>query len=164
MVNEGNKDIRVIRTMGPANRMWAALHQASHVIEQVREHEMRRLGISMMQSAVMWVVKTTEPPVTPAKISQYLLRRPNSIAGLLDRMEKQDLIRRMKDAQTNRTIVELTEKGDSILRESVSDMQSIHNIASVLSEEEIARTTEALLALRARAIQELAAQQQAFLH
>ncbi|OGO04760.1 MAG: hypothetical protein A2Y91_03130 [Chloroflexi bacterium RBG_13_54_8] len=160
-MNEMNGGIRVGGRPGPPNRLWAALFQASHAIQRARDQELAGIGISVIQSAVLWVVKGVDPPATPAKISKWLMRKPNSISGLLDRMEKQDLIRRLKDKRRNRTIVELTEKGNRIRKESVTDMKVLHDIASVLSEEELERTTEALVALRAKAIQILAAQQEA---
>lgn len=161
-MNERNRYGTIVGITHPPNRLWAALFQASHAMETARENELRPLGISMMQSAVMWVVKVVEPPATPAKIAKWLLRKPNSISGLLDRMEQQGFITRVKDKKSNRTIVELTEIGDSVRKESTADMKAINSITSALSEEQIESTIEALIALRAKAIQEIAAQQQVF--
>ena len=163
MMNDRNEYARVVGIMQPPNRLWAALFQTSHVMEVARENEIRQLGISMMQSAVLWVAKVVEPPVTPGKLSKWLLRKPNSITGLLDRMERQGLITRVKDKKANHTIVALTELGEDIRKKSASNMKVIHNITSALSDEEIERTIEAMLVLRTKAIQEIAAQQQVFL-
>lgn len=160
-MNEMNRDIRTLAGLGPANRLWAVLFQAAHAIERARDHELAGIGTSMIQSAVLWIVKSVDPPATPSKISKWLMRKPNSISGLLDRMEQQGLIRRLRDRRRNRTILELTEKGDGIRKQSVTDMNVLRDIASVLSEEELERTTEALSALRAKAIQILAAQEEA---
>ena len=162
-MNERNEYGRVFGIMHPPNRLWAALFQTSHAIETARENELRQLGISMMQSAVLWVVKVVAPPATPAKISKWLLRKPNSISGLLDRMERQGLITRVKDKRATQTIVELTELGEDIRKRSESSMKVIHNITSILPEEEIERTIQALLLLRTKAIQEIAAQEHVFL-
>jgi DNA-binding MarR family transcriptional regulator len=138
-------------------QLWALLHQTSHAIERAREHEVRQFGISMMQSALMWVVKHIEPPATPARISRWLFREPNTVCALLDRMERRGLVRRVKNPQGGgTTAVLLTERGDELRRKSIEEMSVIGSIMSSLPDEEIDILITALQKVRTRALVELA--------
>jgi len=142
-------------------QLWALLHQTSHAIERAREQEIRQFGISMMQAALLWVVKTIEPPATPARISRWLFRQPNTVCGLLDRMERAGLVKRVRSPQgRGTTVVLLTEKGNELRRKSIAEMRAIGSIMSSLSDEEIDVLIAALQKLRARAFIELATVQE----
>jgi DNA-binding MarR family transcriptional regulator len=138
--------------------LWALLHQTSHAIERAREQEISQLGISMMQAAVMWVIRTAEPPVTPTKIARWLFRRPNTVSALLDRMEKRGLVRRVNTPHgRSMKELQLTDKGEELRRKSIEHMRVVDNIMSSLSDEEVGILITALQKLRARSFAELAA-------
>lgn len=138
-------------------QLWALLHQTTHAVERAREHEIRQFGISMMQSALMWAVKYIEPPVTPARISRWLFREPNTVCALLDRMERRGFVRRVKSPEgRGMTVVLLTEKGNELRRKSIEEMEVISNIMSCLSDEEVDTLITALRNVRTRALVELA--------
>jgi len=139
-------------------QLWALLHQTSHTVERAREHEMKECGISMMQAALLWVVRTIEPPATPAIISRWLSREPNTVSAMLNRMERKGLVKRVKHPQgRGMTEVLLTEKGDELRRKSIAEMRVIGNIMASLADEEVDILITALQKLRARAFVELAA-------
>jgi DNA-binding MarR family transcriptional regulator len=134
--------------------LWGLLNQASHAMERAREDELRPLGLSMMHAAVLYIVKVATDPVTPAQISRWLFREPHSVSGLLQRMEKQGLVKRAKDLERKNVIrVTLTEQGEEAYRRS-TEMKPIHRIMSHLSPEENDSLRASLKTLRDKALQE----------
>ena len=134
--------------------LWGLLRQAAHAVDRAREDELRHTGVSMVQAAILYIVKIVEGPVTPAKISRWLLREPHSVSGLLNRMEKQGLVKKVKDLERKNVIrVALTQKGEEAYRQS-SEGKVVHNILSCLSAEERDNLRAYLGRLRNKALQE----------
>ena len=139
-------------------QLWVLLHHACDAMARARENELRPVGISGMQAAVLFIVKTLEVPATPAEISRRLFREPHTVSGLLDRMERQGLVRRVKDLERRNLIrVAITEKGEQAYHRS-REMGVIHEILSSLSQEEQDNLRAYLETLRHKALAELAAQ------
>ncbi len=107
-------------------QLWGLLNQASHAMERAREDELRPFGLSMMHAGVLYIVKVSKDPVTPAHISRVLFREPHTaVAALLNRMEKQGLLRKTKDLERKNLIrVTLTERGEEAYRQS-REMKSL---------------------------------------
>ena len=141
--------------------LWVLLHQACDAIVRARENELRRqVGISAMQAAVLFTVKTLKVPATPAEISRWLFREPHSVSGLLNRMEKDGLVRKVKDLERNNLIrVAITEKGEEAYRRS-REMKAVRNIMSSLSEKKKQNIRGYLETLRNRALRELRVEHQ----
>ncbi len=134
--------------------LWGLVHQAAHAMERAREDELRPIGISMMHAAVLYIVKAGKEPVTPAQISRWLFREPHSVSGLLQRMEKQGLVKRAKDLERKNVIrVTLTEKGEEVYQRS-REMKPIRRILSHLSPEERDSLSASLQTLRDKALEE----------
>ena len=136
-------------------KLWVLLHQACDAMIRARENELRPIGISRMQAAVLFIVKAVTAPATPAEISHWLFREPHTVSGLLDRMEKQGLIRRVKDLERKNLIrVVITEKGEEAYQRS-REMKVIHKILSHLSQKEYDNLWAYLETLRNKALGEI---------
>lgn len=123
---------------GRDHGLWELLQQTCHAIERVRENELREVGLSMMHVAVLEIVKSAKVPVTPAKISRWLFREPHSVAGLLNRMEKEGLTRRVKDLQRKNWVrVEITEKGEDAYQRSLESNGVQEIMSSLLPGEQV---------------------------
>ncbi len=134
--------------------LWGLLNQASHAMERAREDELRPLGLSMMHAAVLYVVKVSKNPVTPAHLSRVLFREPHSVSALLNRMEKQGLLRKTKDLERKNAIrVTLTERGEEACRQS-REMKSLRRVLSTISPKERESLRAPLETLRDKAIEE----------
>jgi DNA-binding MarR family transcriptional regulator len=140
---------------GRENELWTLLTQAQHAAIRASETELRQLGVSQMHAEVLLTVKTADGPVTPAEISRLLFREPHTISGLLTRMEKQGLVKRVRDLQRkNRVRITLTDEGEQTYRK-LGDISAIRNIMSCLSRTEQRNLRDCLLKLRRRALEEL---------
>ena len=139
----------------PEYELWVLLHQACDAMIRARENELRKFGISRMQAAVLFIIKAIDGQATPAEISRWLFREPHTVFGLLKRMEKQGLVRRVKDLERKNMIrVTITEKGEEACRQS-RDMKVIRTILSGLSPEQRDNLKPYLETLRKRALGKL---------
>jgi len=134
--------------------LWVLLHQTFNAMVRADENELRQFGISTPQAAVLCVVKTVTVPATPAEISRWLFRQPHTVSGLLNRMEKQGLVRKVKDLERKNMIrIVLTEKGEEVHQKS-KEMKVICKIMARLSPEERSNLRTYLKALRNEALKE----------
>ena len=135
--------------------LWALMRRTCDAMTRAREDELRAFDLSMIQAATLFAVKTIKGPATPAEISRWLFRQAHSVSGLLDRMEKDGLVRRVKDLEKKNLIrVTLTEKGEKAYQQSRA-RNSIHGILSCLSEKEREDLRTYMKTLRNRALDEL---------
>lgn len=116
--------------------LWVLLRQTRDAMVKARERELEKYGISSIQAAVLFTIQAIGAEATPAEISRRLVREPHSVSGLLNRMEKQHLITRVKDLpKRNMVRVVMTDKGREAYEQSTKRL-SMHEIMSVLSEAE----------------------------
>jgi len=136
--------------------IWAAMHQARDTMARCREREVRPTGLTGTQAAVIWIVKNTTAPPTPAEISRWIFREPHTISTLLKQMEKQGLVRKIKDLDRKNLVrIEVTEKGEQAFRQSTEGRKAIDDILNCLSDEEAKHLLECLKILRSKALEKL---------
>ena len=136
-------------------KLWVLLRQTCHAIVTASENELRQIGISSRQAAVLSIVKAVTVPTTPAEISRWLFRQPHTVSGLLNRMEKQGLVRKVNDLERKNMIrIVLTEKGEQVYQRS-REMKVIDKILSYLSPEERDNLRTYLETLRNKALEEI---------
>ena len=63
--------------------LWVILHQTRDAIFKARENELSATGISPMQAAVLFIIKSIKGAVTPAEISRWLYREHHTVSALL---------------------------------------------------------------------------------
>jgi len=138
-------------------QLWALLNQTHHAIWRARERELDDIGLSAIQAGVLFFVSTLEGPVTPAVLSRLLHREPHTVSGLLTRMEKQGLVRRVKDLKRkNQVRIVLTPKGKKAY-EMQNKTGVINKIVGSLTQSERASLGGHLEKLRNSALIELRA-------
>jgi DNA-binding MarR family transcriptional regulator len=139
-------------------QLWGILHQTAWALARNRQNELNDVGATAMQAAVMVIVKTVKGPITPAEISRWLFREPQSVSSLLNQMERKGLLRKAKDLERKNMVrVELTEKGEEVYRRSLEKTETLREIMSCLTEEERSYLERCLLKLRAQALKTLGA-------
>ena len=135
--------------------VWMLLNQASEAMFKAREKELNGNGVTAMEATALFIIQAIGNQATPAEISRWILREPHSVSGLLDRMERRGLIKRTKDlAWKNMVRVTVTEQGKEAYEISTA-RESIHNILSVLSDEECRQLGSYLRTVRDRALDRL---------
>lgn len=92
--------------------LWTMLEQVHSGITLARDRELEKHGISTIKAAALFIISSIGNEATPAEISRWILRRPHSVSGLLDRMEKDGLIKKTKNLHKKNLVrVTITPKG-----------------------------------------------------
>ncbi len=141
--------------------LWFLLRQACDAALRARDKELSRYGISVEEAAVLFVVQANGERATPSEISRWLFREPHSTSGLIIRMEKDGLVRKLNDLERKNMLrVVMTEKGREAYEESTG-RKSIHRMMSSLSEDERQLMRSCLEKLRNEALKELSVERKA---
>ncbi len=131
--------------------LWALLTQARYSMFRVREKELREDGISPEQAGVLVIVCSLGKNATPSEISRWLLRRPNTISTIVERMIKKGLVRKkIHSKRKNMVRVVLTKKGRE-LESKIRGYNSINEMMSPLSKEDKEQLKSYLQTLRDKA-------------
>ena len=137
------------------HELWLLLRQATLLLAEVRSKELHQYGITTMQASVALIIDGLEGKVTPGLISQWLLRKPHTVSGILARMQKQGLVNKTKDLKRKGMVnVTLTEKGHEAYMQSLK-RKPMRAILSCLSEEEHQQLLSSLRKLRDKAFKHL---------
>lgn len=135
--------------------LWVLLSQTRDAIVKVRERELLSQGISERHAQLLFVIKLIGRDATPAKVARWVFREPHTISEILNRMEKQGLIRKVNDLdRKNHVRIEITEKGEDEYRRSFIP-RSIPDILTVLPEVEREQFIGSLMKLREAAIERI---------
>jgi DNA-binding MarR family transcriptional regulator len=132
--------------------LWVLFSQTRDAILKARERELHSYRISERHAQLLFIINLIGHNATPAKVARWLFREPHSISEILDRMEKQGLLLKVKDMDRKNLIrIELTEKGyDQYQRSFIP--KNIPNILSTLSDDERKQFVSLLMKLRKAAI------------
>jgi len=115
---------------------WRFFRQTGVLMGKARQKELDQYGISIVQSGVIECVHISGNNVTPTEISKWLILRPQSVSGLLNRMEEKGLITKTNDVERRNVVrVSLTEKGEQAYN-GIIKRKSIYSIIMSMNEEE----------------------------
>ena len=148
--------------LSPENeyRLWVLLHHTRDVMFKAREKELRKYGITCMQSAVMFIIKANDGKATPSTIAKWLLRAPHTVSGILTRMERESLVKKTANSNVKGQMnVSLTERGEEVYRQTLQ-RKSIQEIMSCLPEQERKQLSLSLEKLRHESFRNLAIPEQ----
>jgi len=141
--------------------LWFLLRQACDASLRARDKELSQYDISVEEAAVLFVVQANGERATPSEISRWLFREPHSTSGLIIRMEKDGLVRKLHDLERKNMLrVVMTEKGRDAYEKSTA-RESIHRIMSSLSQDERQQLRSCLERLRNEALKELRVERKA---
>lgn len=134
--------------------LWWLIVHMRRAMYKARAKELFQYGITPEEAAVLFIVKAIGPRATPAEISRWLLREPHSTSGLINRMEKKGLVRKVKDLERKNMVrVAITEKGQQAHNQSAK-RGTIHRIMSALDGDERQQMWEYVRKLRDKAFEE----------
>ena len=136
--------------------LWVLLSRTRDAVFKARQKELNQWNISIVQAAVLSSLYDADEKATPAKISRWIFREPQSVSEVLGRMESRGLLRKIKDLdKKNRVRVVLTEQGREMYHSKSSNAESIWNIMSCLSDEERQQMSSYLRKIQDAALKEL---------
>jgi len=94
------------------------LGQTWQTMYNTLEGKLAKSGLTPQQTYVLWFCKYYPGPLTPAEISRMLFRKSQSVAGLLSRMEREGLVKKVPKRKGHPfTEVQITAEGEKRLRD-----------------------------------------------
>ena len=128
---------------------WALLRQTSSALQKVAERKLAKLGLTPEQVDVLWICRDYPDTLIPAEIARLIFREEQTVTGLLNRMEREGLLKRVPKRKGKPfTEVKITDKGTEAAGAGVAiAMSLITEIMSTLSapeHEELQRLLQVL--------------------
>jgi DNA-binding MarR family transcriptional regulator len=124
-------------TLSESNfELWRLISRANHSILVHRQRELRKNLIPVRQLWVLIAIKELGTTATLAEVAKQLERETSVISSQTKLMEKDGLIKRIKNTpKSNLLTLELTKKGRDIIKAN-SHSESIQKILGSLSQDE----------------------------
>jgi DNA-binding MarR family transcriptional regulator len=95
----------------PGGEDWSLLHDTCFGVIKVAERAFAEVGLTYPQVEVLAILSSREGGVRPSDLADGLVVETQSITGLLDRMERSGLVRRVPNPEDRRSVfVEPTAK------------------------------------------------------
>ena len=83
-----------IEFVNPTMTTWTLLRQTWIALNRVTETKLAKAGLTPEKLAVLWAARDYPFELTPAELARLLFRENQTVAGLLNRMVAEGLIRR----------------------------------------------------------------------
>ena len=144
-----------VDTLGPPMVAWALLYQMHTAIFKTMERELLPIGVSPPQVLALAAIKLSSEPMTPGRLAALLAQETQSLTGLVDRMEAQGLVQRIRDLPDRRTIrLALTVAGEAKLAEVLPRNEQIaEQVFAGLHARRLAELTRILEEMRSMVLQ-----------
>ncbi|MBN1161614.1 MAG: winged helix DNA-binding protein [Dehalococcoidales bacterium] len=132
---EGIKKSRISKKDDPEINLLIILDQAHSIVSSAVELELKHLRLTQPQVRILNMLSRENRPVTIDELVNWTLKEFNSVSTLINRMEKNGLVKKYKKKGELKNYITLTEKGDILYNKKVTE-RSIHLIFGKLSVEE----------------------------
>ena len=142
---------------GDSLTAFAQLRHAWLAMSKVAEARLHEVDSTYESVGILWACRDFPGPLHPAEIARLVFKEPHTIVALLNRLEKQGLIERIrKEPGHPFTEVKLTAKGKRACSERVDILKDvIAELMSALSDEELEQLIKLTRALQTKAIEML---------
>ena len=136
---------------------WAVLRQTWIAVNKAAEVKLAKVSLTPEKAAVLWACKDYPGTLTPAEIARLVFRENQTIAGLLNRMEKEGLVTRVPKRKGHPfTEVKITSKGEKLAGPGIEIYKGlIKGLASGLSVDEQKQLQKLLKTLRQKMLDEM---------
>lgn len=136
---------------------WTLFYQAWQASYKLEERRITKVGLTPEQVDVLWLSKEYTIPLTPAEIARSTFRESQTVAGLVSRMEREGLVRRVPKRKGHPfTEVKITAEGEKAFTRGIeAGLSTVADIMSSLSPEELEQLQGLLRKIRQKALKEL---------
>lgn len=119
-------------------KSWRQVYQTDNLLKQCQDQICREYGITVEQYAVIMIINYAGGSARVTDIAQWLIRSPNSISMIIDRMVKAGLVKRTRDRVDRRAVkVTATSKGNDAVKEAhMAILEFLRKIFQPLSYED----------------------------
>jgi MarR family transcriptional regulator, transcriptional regulator for hemolysin len=110
----------------PAFTTFSILRQGWIAMNKAIEAKLAKLGLTPEQLAVLWAGRDYPGTLIPAEIARLLSRENQTIAGLLNRMERDGLVTRSPKRKGQPfTAVKITPKGEQLVEPGIAILKEL---------------------------------------
>ena len=136
---------------------WAVMRSTWIAVNKAAELKLAKVGLTPEKAAVLWACKDYPGTLTPAEIARLVFRENQTIAGLLNRMEKEGLVTRVPKRKGHPfTEVKITSKGEKIAGPGIEVYKGlIKGLMSGVSVDEQKQLQKLLKVLRQKMLDEM---------
>jgi DNA-binding MarR family transcriptional regulator len=122
----------------PVLKSWRQIYGIYNLLKQSEDQICTEYGLTAEQYSVLMVVDYAGGSARPSDIAQWLIRSPNSISMIVDRMVKVGLVKRTRDRADRRVVnVTATGKGKAAAeRANVAVLEFVRKVFQPLSQED----------------------------
>ena len=125
--------------------LWSLFDRTRFAIGRLRELELARYGLSIEQSAVLYIITNWGGSVVAKDLENTTMRQHHSISSLINGMNKTGLVRKVKTAGEKRFTIEITKEGHDFYSQATT--ASLQETISVLSAKDRHQLISFLVAL-----------------
>lgn len=134
----------VLMSRQTINEPLRLLSAVNRLISEARNNELKPLGITTQQSAMLHRIRVLGDQATVNNIAQRMHRDQSTVSDMLKRLEKRRLVRRFIDPNDRRQVyIFLTEKGHRLCTKT-KEYRVIRRILTQLPREKIQELTGTL--------------------
>jgi DNA-binding MarR family transcriptional regulator len=117
-------------------KIWILIGDLHHKMVLVRQKELDEYNVSTRQLRILRLIESLGPEARLSKIAKTVQRKIDVISRQAVMMEKDGLIKRIRDKPKSRLLrLELTEKGQELLN-NIHRSKGMNEVLSVLTEKE----------------------------
>lgn len=123
--------------------LWCTFHQAYDLVSWHEDDVFAKANITYQQFLVLWAIKYHDEfiggPIIINDLVPLLYRSSNSISQIVNRMEKNGLLKKLRDLSDGRAVrLIMTDKGKKMFIKTVKpNFKLIKGLLSTFSEKEI---------------------------
>ena len=133
----------------PLHNLWILLSHTAYALGRQREIELAKIGMSIEKHAILHILMIQDGR-NIADIAAVRLRQHNTIFLLINRMEKQKLVKKLKNAKSKEYRIFITAQGREVYR--AATMKSLEATFSALSTEDQQKLSQSLKLLLMRSL------------
>ncbi len=150
----GEKDIKnnkYVSFIDNHYNLAAQVFFTHHALSKAKQSQLIDIGITYVEFQLLWAVEGLGKAATPAEISRVLMRKPPTMSALLNRMEKNGLVKRKNDPKNKKLKkVVMTPKGQKSLKLARQD-DIMHTIMNAMTQQELDQLSSLLNKLKSTA-------------
>ena len=119
-------------------KSWRQIYQTDNLLKLCQDQICEEYGLTVEQWAMLLALNYMGGRAKPVDIADWLIRSPNSISMIVDRMVKVGLVKRTRDRVDRRVVwVTPTMKGNAALEQAhPAILEFVHKIFQPLSNED----------------------------
>jgi len=112
--------------------VWGLFADTMELISRARTMELTRYGLTREQSHILRILYEAKEPLTINEIISHVMRKHNSVSAIIKRMERNELVKRVKASEDRQYRISMTPKGRKLFENM--PVNSINMAFSTLSD------------------------------